>query len=224
MTEFLLIRHAENDWVSRGRLAGWTPGVHLNAHGRLQAQALAERLSATGLAAIYASPLERTMETAEAVASLSPNLAVQPLDGIGEVRFGKWEGRPLSSLRREPLWSAVQTFPSRVTFPGGETFRQAQARAVDDIEQLAARHPRQQVAVVSHSDVIKLILAHYLGLHLDLFQRIDVGPASLSVLHLDGSRPTVRCINDTSHLPSPAAKPEPPRVWQAARRLVRRRR
>lgn len=218
MTELFLIRHAENNWVSTGRLAGWTPGVHLNAHGRLQAQALGERLAAMRLAAIYASPLERAVETADAIAAPYPGLAVQLLDGVGEVRFGQWEGKSLSKLRRQPLWSAVQSYPSRVAFPGGETFRQAQARAVEAIEQLAARHPQQRVAVVSHSDVIKLILAHFLGLHLDLFQRIEVAPASLSLLHLAADRPTIRCINDTSHLPPRPAQSHRGSIWRRARR------
>jgi len=224
MTEFLLVRHAENDWVSTGRLAGWTPGVHLNSHGRLQAQALGERLAAMPLAAIYSSPLERAIETAEAIAALHPGLVVQSLDGVGEVRFGQWEGKSLGKLRRKPLWNVVQSYPSRAAFPEGETFRQAQARAVDAVEQLAVRYPRQRVAVVSHSDVIKLILAHFLGLHLDLFQRIEIAPASLSLIHLAADRPTIRCINDTSHLPPHL--PQPPRggIGRRARYLVRSRR
>jgi len=222
MTEFLLVRHADNDWASAGRLAGWTPGVHLNAHGRLQAQTLAERLAVMQIAAVYSSPLERTIETAEAIAARLPGVAVQSLAGVGEVRFGQWEGKPLSRLRRHPLWQDVQTHPSRITFPGGETFRQAQARAVDALESLAVRHPRQRIAVVSHSDVIKLTLAHFLGMHLDLFQRIEISPASLSVVYLAAGRPAIRCINDTAHLP-----PRPPRsdrrgAWRRLVRLARR--
>lgn len=216
MAEFLLIRHAENDWVSTGRLAGWTPGVHLNAHGRLQAATLGERLAGMHLGAIYASPLERAVETAEAIAAPYPGLVVQLLEGVGEVRFGRWEGKPLSKLRRQPLWGAVQSYPSRVAFPGGETFRQAQARAVEAIEQLAARHPQQRIAVVSHSDVIKLILAHFLGLHLDLFQRIEIAPASLSLLYLAAGRPAIRCINDTSHLSPRPAQPSKGGIWRRA--------
>ncbi len=224
MTEFFLIRHAENDWVSTGRLAGWTPGVHLNPHGRLQAKALSERLGAACLSAIYSSPLERAIETAEAVAAPYPGLVVQPLDDVGEVRFGQWQGKSLSKLQREPLWGAVQGFPSRVTFPRGETFRQAQARAVDAIERLAVRHPRQRVAIVSHSDVIKLILAHFLGLHLDLFQRIEIAPASLSVIHLAADRPAIRCVNDTSHLPPRPPQPSPVGFLRRVGGVVRLRR
>jgi len=201
MTEFLLIRHAINDWVSTGRLAGWTAGVHLNQDGRTQAEALADRLAQTKLAAIYASPLERTMETAEAIASRHAQLLVQPLEGVGEVRYGEWQGEKLASLRKQKLWEIVQNYPSRAHFPGGEAIRQAQARAVDALEALSVRHPKQRVVVVSHSDVIKLIVTHYLGAHIDAFQRLEISPASLTVLHLGAGRPYIVRVNDTSYLP-----------------------
>ncbi len=222
MTEIILVRHAENDWVRTGKLAGWTPGVHLNEYGRLQAAALAERLSTTRIVAIYSSPLERTLETAEAIAARHPGLVVQTLDALGEVRFGAWQGQPLRKLRREPLWRLVQVYPSRVVFPGGESFREAQMRAVGVLETLARRHDRQRIVVVSHSDIIKLVLAHYLGMHLDLFQRIEVAPASLSILYLGPERPLVRCVNDAAHVPPPVA-PRKTRGWRGLRALVRRR-
>ena len=206
MTEFLLIRHATNTFVSTGRLAGWTPGVHLNEDGKLQAVALGERLAKTSLTAIYASPLERTVQTAEAVAAHHPDLTIELLDGVGEVRYGAWQGAKLSNLRREKLWNNVQVYPSRVQFPGGETIRQAQARAVDALEQLFQQHPNGRVAVVSHSDIIKLIVAHYLGAHIDFYQRIEISPASLTILALGSSRPYIVCVNDTSYVP----RREPP--------------
>ncbi|MCD4686886.1 MAG: MSMEG_4193 family putative phosphomutase [Anaerolineae bacterium] len=222
MTEILLIRHAINDWVSTGRLAGWTSGVHLNTDGKAQAAALGERLKSVSLAAIFASPLERTMETAEAIATHYPKLQVKELEGVGEVRFGKWQGEKLDKLRKEPMWHTVQMTPSRAQFPGGETFREAQMRAVDALEVLVQQRPKQRIAVVSHSDVIKLIVAHYLGVHLDLFQRIDISPASISIIQLGGDRPFVRCVNDTSHNP-PLAPPPPsvPTCWQRLRRIWR---
>lgn len=204
MTEFLLIRHAVNDFVKTGRLAGWTPGVHLNQDGEAQAAALGERLAKTSLAAIYASPLERTMETAQAVASHHPDVTIQPLPEVGEVRFGEWQGAKLSNLQREKLWQTVQVYPSRAQFPGGEAIRQAQARAVDALEMLVLRHPGKRVAVVSHSDVIKLIVAHYIGAHLDFFQRIEISPASITIIHLGADRPYIIRVNDTCHLPLPA--------------------
>lgn len=201
MTEFFLIRHAINDWVSTGRLAGWTPGVHLNADGRSQAAALGEKLANVKLDAIFSSPLERTMETAEAVAHHHPNLAIQPLEGVGEVRYGAWQGEKLQTLRRDKMWSTVQHFPSRAHFPQGEAIRQAQARAVDSLESIIPRYPMQRVAVVSHSDVIKLIVAHYLGAHIDMFQRIEISPASLTIILLGSDRPHIIRVNDTSYLP-----------------------
>lgn len=201
MTTVLLIRHAVNEWVKTGKLAGWTPGVHLNEEGQLQAQALGERLAAAPLKAIYASPLARTQETAEAIAAHQPDLAVMPLDGVGEVGFGRWQGMKIAKLARRKMWHMIQYVPTRAYFPEGETMRGAQARAVDAIEGLVAAHPRDMIAVVSHSDVIKMVLAHYLGVHLDLFQRIMVSPASLSIVQLGYGRPMVVQVNDTSHNP-----------------------
>jgi probable phosphomutase (TIGR03848 family) len=201
MTEILLIRHATNDWVKTGRLAGWTPGVHLNDDGKAQAEALGKKLAQTQLAAIYSSPLERTMETAKAIASFHPQLTVQSLEGIGEVRYGDWQGEKLSKLRKQVLWESIQVYPSRVQFPGGEAIRQAQGRAVDALETLVTRHPNQRIAIVSHSDVIKLTVAHYLGMHIDHFQRLNISPASMTILHLGGSRPFILRVNDTSFLP-----------------------
>ncbi len=201
MTQFLLIRHAVNDWVKTGKLAGWTPNVHLNTLGNAQAQALGERLATQALHAIYSSPLERTMETAQAILAHHPHLQLNPLESIGEVHYGEWEGKALSELRRQKLWYNVQHYPSRVQFPNGETMRGAQARAVDAIETLYREHPRQTVVVVSHSDIIKMIVAHYLGLHLDQFQRINISPASITTVTLGSGMPFVTNINDICHNP-----------------------
>lgn len=221
MTEIFLIRHATNSYVSTGRLAGWTPGVTLNEDGKAEAEALANRLASTRFAAIYASPLERTMQTAQALAARHPSLTVQPLDGVGEVRYGEWQGAKLSRLRREKLWPLVQTYPSRVQFPGGETFRQAQLRAVDALEHVAGQHPRGRVAVFSHSDIIKLVIAYYLGAHIDLFQRIEISPTSISIIVLGSGRPQIVCVNDTSHLPRREAPPaRPAGRWSRLRKWL----
>jgi probable phosphomutase (TIGR03848 family) len=221
MTEFLLIRHATNDWVKTGRLAGWTPGVHLNEDGKAQAAALGERLAKTKLDAIYASPLERTTETAQAIAAHYPNLNVQSLEEVGEMRYGRWQGEKLSRLRREKLWEIVQVYPSRAHFPGGEAIRHAQARAVDAIETLALRHPNQRVAVVSHSDIIKLMVAHYLGAHMDFYQRIEISPASLTIIYLSAGRPYIVRVNDTSFLPSPPYSPPKAGRWHRVKGKLR---
>lgn len=222
MTEFLLIRHAINDWVNTGRLAGWTPGVHLNADGQAQASALGAHLAGAKLTAIYASPLERTIETAEAIASHHPALSVQPLEDVGEVRFGHWQGEKLSRLRKDSLWHTVQVYPSRVQFPGGETIRQAQARAVNALETLVRQYPTGRIAIVSHSDVIKLTLTHFLGAHVDMFQRIEISPASLTILHLGQERPYIMRVNDTSYLPHLPSRHTPTAgIWHRLRQFLK---
>ncbi|MCB9457601.1 MAG: MSMEG_4193 family putative phosphomutase [Anaerolineaceae bacterium] len=200
MTQILLIRHAVNDYVKTGRLAGWTPGVHLNENGQAQATALGQRLADAPLNQIYASPLERTMETAQAIQQHHPHLPIQHLEGIGEVRYGDWEGEKISTLARRKMWQVVQEYPSRAYFPNGETMREVQVRAVNAVEALAERHPRQVVIVVSHADLIKMVLAHFLGMHLDNFQRIVVSPASISGISLGFGRPFITTMNDVAHV------------------------
>ncbi|MFO7320605.1 MAG: MSMEG_4193 family putative phosphomutase [Chloroflexota bacterium] len=200
MTHLLLIRHAVNDYVKTGKLAGWTPGVHLNEEGQAQAEALGQRLAHVPLKRLYSSPLERTMETAEAIRQYHPHLPILHHDGIGEVRYGDWEGQSIAALQSRKMWHIVQHYPSRASFPNGETMREVQARAVNAIEELAARHPGEMVAVVSHADLIKMILAHFLGMHLDNFQRIIISPASISSLVLGYGRPYVGTVNDVAHI------------------------
>ena len=202
MTEFLLIRHGANDFTRTHRLAGWLPDVHLNDHGRAQAEAVGARLATTTIHAIYSSPLDRTVETAQFVLAHHPHLTLRLLEDIGEVRFGAWQGQELGKLAQRHLWRTVQAAPSRVRFPNGETFRAAQMRAVDALERLSDQHPRQTVAIVSHSDLIKLIVAHYLGIHLDLFQRIEVSTASLTILSMNARYAAIKQLNETSYLPA----------------------
>ncbi|MCL4877376.1 MAG: MSMEG_4193 family putative phosphomutase [Anaerolineae bacterium] len=206
MTKLFLIRHATNDWVKTGKLAGWTPGVHLNEYGKAQAEAIGTRLASAKIHAIYSSPLERTLETAAAIVQHHPKLTVQPIEEVGEVRYGQWEGAELKKLYRQKRWRYVQMVPSRVRFPDGETLRGAQARAVEVMESLCIKHPGQTVAVVSHSDVIRMTVAYYLGVHLDLFQRIVISPASLTILSMGAGMPFIECVNDTSHIPKEEPK------------------
>lgn len=199
MTLLLLIRHAQNDWVQTGRLAGWTAGVHLNDEGKRQAEALGERLAAAKLQAVYSSPLERAVETAAEIVRHYAGMDLKIEEGVGEVRFGDWTGQKLRQLRRRRLWEGVQNVPSRVRFPGGESFLEMQFRAVGTLERIAQRHPAGPVAVVSHSDVIKAMVAHYAGMPLDLFQRLVISPASISMIGLSRGRPHILRVNDTSH-------------------------
>jgi probable phosphomutase (TIGR03848 family) len=194
MRLLLLLRHAVTDHTG-ARLSGWTPGLHLSEEGRQQAKDLAERLGPVPLDALYASPLERCRETAAAIAD-AKGLAVETLEEVGEVRYGDWTGRTLKELAKEPLWKVVQATPSAARFPGGESLYQMQARAVQAIERLRPVHPEQTVAVCSHADVIKALVCHYLGMHLDLFQRVVVSPASLTAIAF-GPVPYLARLNDT---------------------------
>jgi probable phosphomutase (TIGR03848 family) len=198
MTQLFLIRHATNDWIGR-RLAGRTPGLHLNEEGRRQAQALAERLADTPLAAIYSSPMERTVETAEAIAACH-NLPVIVREGLIETDTGEWTGRELEELHQMDIWPALQNNPGDFRIPGGETLHQVQARMAAELELICTAHPEETVAAVSHADPIKLAAAHYLGLNLDNFQRLVISPASLTVLWVVEGRTFLACLNDTGTL------------------------
>jgi probable phosphomutase (TIGR03848 family) len=200
MAYILLVRHGENEWVKEHRLAGWIEGIHLNENGRAQAVQAAERLAHLPLAAVYSSPLERCQQTAEHIAQ-PHQLPVQILTTIGEVRYGDWEGGEIKELAKEPLWQVVQHYPSRLQFPAGETLRGVQSRAIEALEALATQHADQMIVVCSHADLIKLVLAHYLGVHMDLFQRIVISPASVSVVHLPrNGRVQVVRLNDDGPL------------------------
>ena len=199
MTQILLIRHAVNDVMKAKKLAGRMPGVHLNDEGRQQAEAVAERLRDLPIAAIYSSPLDRTRETAAPLAA-ALGLDVIMRDGLLEVEYGEWTDRPLEELSKLDAWKVVQIYPSGMRFPGGETMRSMQARIVDELEIIARDHPRDIVAVFSHADVIKAALAHYLGMHFDLFQRISIEPTSVSVIALSPYGPRVMRVNDNGPL------------------------
>lgn len=198
MTTVLLIRHATTAATGK-RLGGRTP-ASLDAAGIAQAEACAARLADVPLKALYASPLPRTAETA-AIVGAAHGLEAQPLDGVIELDFGDWTDRPLAQVARTKLWKVIQERPSAVQFPNGELMRDAQARAVAAIDQVVAAHPRSVVGVVSHADIIKLLVAFYVGTPLDLFQRLHVSPASVTSLELSAAgRPALSRLNDDGHL------------------------
>ncbi|MBC8162697.1 MAG: MSMEG_4193 family putative phosphomutase [Roseiflexaceae bacterium] len=204
----LLIRHGTNDWV-HGRLAGWTPGVHLNEAGRKQAESLAARLVPVPIHAIYTSPLERTLETARALAT-PRGMPIHIVEAIGEVKYGEWNGAELKELYKHELWPGVQHYPSGTRFPGGETLGESQTRMVQAIDTLRNRHPKETIAVVSHADMIRLALAYYLGIHIDLFQRLAIEPCSLSAVSFSKMGPRLVCYNDLGTLDHLIPKPEEP--------------
>ncbi len=198
MTTLLLIRHATT--AATGQRLGGRTQAPLDDKGREQAKATAERLAEVPLRAVYASPLARTMETAQIVAE-KHRLPVLPDEGLLEVEYGRWTDRPLKPLYRHKLWPVIQARPSLVRFPDGETIREAQVRAVDALEALVARHRRTAIAAVTHADVIKAVVAFYLGEPLDLFQRLVVSPASVTVLSLaPGGQPALLRFNDDGPL------------------------
>lgn len=192
----LLIRHAQTEFPA-GRLAGWTPGVRLSEEGRRQAKALAERLAPVPLAAAYSSPLDRCVETAEAVLAGRPRPRLVIEEDVGEVQYGRWQGRPMKQLAKTKLWRTVQLVPSAATFPGGESVRDLQHRSVAALERIRERHDRGVVAVFSHADTIKVVAAHYLGLHLDLFQRLVISNASVTAIGFWGPVPRLLRLSDT---------------------------
>lgn len=202
MATVLLVRHGLTA-MTGPVLAGHTPGVHLDERGRAQAEAMAARLVPVPLAAVVTSPLERCVETAQAVlAGRSLVSSIEPR--LAEVRYGDWTGKPLKDLAKQPLWRVVQAHPSAVVFPGaeGEALAGAQSRAVSAVREWDARiaasaGPDAVWLACSHGDIIKAILADALGLHLDLFQRIVVDPCSVSVVRYTDTRPFVLRVNDT---------------------------
>ncbi|WP_238613265.1 MSMEG_4193 family putative phosphomutase [Candidatus Oscillochloris fontis] len=198
MTQVLLIRHGTNDWV-HGRLAGWTPGVHLNTEGQQQALALSERLGDLPIAAIYTSPLERCVETASALAH-PRSLPLRLVEQLGEVRYGEWQGGELKELARHELWPGVQFYPSGTRFPNGETLGEAQMRVVQAIDGLRSQHPETIIGICSHADLIKLAVAYYIGIHIDLFQRLVIEPCSLTALQFGRMGPRLLAFNDTGSL------------------------
>jgi probable phosphoglycerate mutase len=195
MPVLLLIRHGENDFVKQGRLPGRMPGIHLNKRGQAQAAALAESLKNLPIRAIYASPLERAVETAEPLAQ-ALGLAIQLRPGLQDTDVGEWQGTQLKKLRKQALWKQVQEHPSEVRFPGGESFLELQQRQVKEIDLIHAAHkPKEMIAVVFHCDPIKLVLAHYIGLSLDGFQKFVVAPGSVSVLMLGKTGGLLAALN-----------------------------
>ncbi len=183
MCTFLLIRHGSHDYLTKG-IAGWLPGVRINARGREEAGRLADSLAGAGIQALYSSPLDRTMETAECI-SRRLSLPIHVEEAFGEVRFGEWTGWTLEELERDPRWLEFNRFRSGVRAPGGESLLEVQARVIDGMERIRRRHTGSVVAIVSHGDVIKAALMYWLGMPLDFLERFEIGPASVSVVRVE---------------------------------------
>jgi len=216
MATLILVRHGRTTANTSGVLAGRAAGVSLDDVGRTQAQATAERLSAVPLVEVVSSPLERCKQTAAAIAGAQTGTPRRSTErGITECDYGDWQGQSLRALAKDPLWKVVQTQPSAATFPGGESMTAMQARAVGAVRRrdaaVEAEHgPGAVWVAVSHGDVIKAVLADALGMHLDLFQRLHVDPASVSIVRYTASRPFLLASNthagDLSWLKPPTVK------------------
>lgn len=193
MTTFFLVRHGVTSHTGH-RLSGRIPDVHLTEEGRAQAEAVAEQLNRVKLKALYSSPIDRTMETAKPIAERQ-GLRVQARRGLTELEFGRWSDKTFKTLRRTKLWPVIQQWPSGARFPEGESMLEVQQRGVREVEALREKHPKETVCCVSHADVIKLITAHYLGVHIDLFQRIEISPASVTIISVGSPWPRVLTVN-----------------------------
>jgi len=204
MATVILVRHGRTTANASGVLAGRTPGVLLDDVGRQQAVRTGERLAVVPVVSVVSSPLERCRETAGYIVDRQEGSPTTPVEeGISECDYGDWQGRTLKELSAEPLWATVQGQPSAVTFPGGESMAGMQARAVAAIRRhdaaVEAEHgPGAVWVAVSHGDIVKSVLADALGMHLDLFQRIAVGPASVSIVRYGTSRPEILATNTDS--------------------------
>jgi probable phosphomutase (TIGR03848 family) len=201
MATVILVRHGRTTANAAGLLAGRAAGVSLDPFGREQAALTGDRLAAVPLAGVVSSPLERCQQTARLILDRQAGNPCAPTDpDLTECDYGQWQGRMLSDLATEDLWAAVQSQPSAVVFPGGESMAAMQARSVAAIRRHDAAFeaeygPGAVWVAVSHGDIIKAILADALGMHLDLFQRINVGPASVSIIHYGAVRPSVYATN-----------------------------
>ena len=201
MATVILVRHGRTTANTSGVLAGRTAGVKLDQTGRDQARRAGQRLAEVPLVGVVSSPLERCRQTARAIADAQTGSPPTRIDrGITECDYGSWQGRAIADLAKEDLWAVVQTQPSAATFPGGESLAAMQARAVAAIRghdaAFEAEHgPGAVWVAVSHGDLIKSILADALGMHLDLFQRINVNPGSVSIVRYSTTRPAVLATN-----------------------------
>ena len=200
----LLVRHGRTPTTGQV-LPGRAKGLHLSEEGLAQAVEVAGRIGTLadggrgGPVAVYASPLERTRETAQPIARRL-GLRVRSDRGLLECDFGEWTGAKLSDLAKKPEWATVQRNPSGFRFPGGESFLEMQTRMTAAISRLAAHHPGQTVVAVSHADPIKAVVAQAAGTPLDLFQRLTVAPCSVSAIAYTGGGPFVLTVNSTASL------------------------
>jgi broad specificity phosphatase PhoE len=204
VTVFHLLRHGEPAVL--GRLNGRLPGVGLSATGRAEIAAQAERLAAENIVAIYASPMQRTHETAEILAERL-GLPIHHREDVIEIDYGEWTGLTFDDIRRDERWLMWSRSRGIATIPGGESWRQVQDRVVGALFDLQQAHGEGNVVIVSHGDVIKAALLFALGMPLDFYSRIEIAFAALSTIRLDEAGIRVSGLNEWPRLPPP--KPTP---------------
>jgi probable phosphoglycerate mutase len=193
-TTTLLIRHAHTDAIGH-RLCGRLPGVQLSAAGRAQAEALGAALAPRTLAAIYTSPLERAVATAHAIARCQP-VPITVCEELGEIDFGEWTGKTFAELAPDTAWRAFNTRRATADVPGGERAADAQARIVAALSGLSARHAGETIAIVSHGDVLRFAVLHYASTPLDLYDRFQIDPASVTAVSLSADGPRLLYVNN----------------------------
>jgi probable phosphomutase (TIGR03848 family) len=200
MTVFVLIRHGLTDVVGK-RIVGRLPGIHLNETGKHQAQTLAVRISVLPIAELYSSPLERTRETAQLIAERL-KVPVQTEEEVIEVDFGEWTGKTFEELHAIPEWRYFNRVRSTTRPPRGESMLDVAHRAVGVLERLRRAHRDKWIGIVSHGDWIRGAVAQYCGIPLDLFQRIEVHPASITLLQIEDWGSRLLLLNETGDLRS----------------------
>ncbi|RYG23453.1 histidine phosphatase family protein [bacterium] len=200
MTTFLLIRHALHEFGGH-RIAGRTPDVHLSPDGLRQATSLADRLKKVKIDAIYASPITRCQETAGLIAT-HHDLEIEISEVITELDFGDWQGETIADLDEQDHWRRFNAFRSGTRAPNGELFLGTQLRVVRFLLDLRDRHPNQTVAVVSHADVIRAALLHFLGMPMDHFLRLEISPASVTTVAIAPYGPWILGVNHTGNAPT----------------------
>jgi probable phosphoglycerate mutase len=193
MTTFYLIRHGSNDFAGK-TLVGRTPGIHLNDAGRAEVERLADELARESIQHLFSSPMERCRETAAPIAKRL-NLEVQILDGLIEVEFGDWTGQNIAEMNSDERWRKWNTFRSGGRIPNGESIWEVQTRMIAAIEKLRRDFPNQTLALFSHGDPLRAAITYYLGMPIDFIHRLELSPASVSVLMIDDWTAKIQALN-----------------------------
>ena len=201
MTCIILVRHGETDWNREEHFRG-RADVPLNETGLLQAEATGRRIAAEWRpSAVYASPLSRSLRTAEAIARHF-DLTVQAHAGLMDIDYGQWQGLTPSEVRKRwpEMADAWYHAPQRAQIPGGETLEEVRARALAAVHEMAARHAGQTLVLVSHTVVNRVILLAVLGLDIGRFWRLRQGMCAVNVFEAEGNHYTLTSLNETYHL------------------------